>query len=78
MALEQEQQTYERELPNLRAQAGKWVLIHGDVVEGVYDTFNDALTVGYDKFGLTPFMVNEIEATQDGAIFTRIQPWSPI
>lgn len=61
MALERELQTYERELPNLRAHEGRYALIHGDNVVGIFDTFTDALTAGYDRFGLEPFMAQPIE-----------------
>jgi len=71
MPLEKEQETYARELPHLLASAGKFVLIHGDAVEGIYDTYSDALKVGYDKFGLKPFFVRQIEATEQFHSFTR-------
>jgi hypothetical protein len=71
MALEAEQQTYVRELPTLLASVGKFVLISGDVVAGVYDTYADALTVGYDRFGLNPFLVKQIEFTETVYRFSR-------
>jgi len=71
MPLEKEQATYARELPKLLVSAGKYVVIHGDAVAGVYDTYQDALQVGYEKFGLDPFLVKQIEATERVHCFTR-------
>jgi hypothetical protein len=58
--LEQELATYARKLPELTAQSGKFVLIKGDTVEGVFDTYADALKIGYDRFKLEPFLVKQI------------------
>lgn len=71
MALEKEQQTYDRELPRLLASSGKFVLIHEDVVAGTYDTYLDALKIGYDKYGLVPFMVKQISAVERPNQITR-------
>jgi hypothetical protein len=64
MALEKEVETYKRELPSLLKDEGKFVVIHENEVAGSYDTYDDALKVGYDKFGLKDFMVKKIEATE--------------
>ena len=71
MPLEIEQATYARELPSLLDQAGKFVVIGGDVVAGVYDTYGDALKFGYDRFELTPFLVKQIEMVEQVHFFTR-------
>jgi len=71
MALEKEQATYARELHRLLASTGKYVLIHEDSVAGTFDTYNDALRVGYDKFGLAPFLVRRIQAVEQVHSFTR-------
>ena len=71
MALEKEQATYTRELPNLLANEGKFVLIHGDQVAGIYDTYHDALKVGYARFKLAPFFIKQISATEKVQFFTR-------
>src|SRR5262245_10578612 len=57
--------TYRRELPRLLESggAGRFALIQGDTILGIYDTFDAALDVGYDRFGLdTPFMAQPIDA----------------
>jgi hypothetical protein len=62
MALERELQTYETKRAELLAHVGKFVLIHGDQVVGTWDSYEDALNVGYKNFGLEPFLVKRIEA----------------
>jgi hypothetical protein len=71
MPLETEQSTYERELPKLMPSAGKFALIQGNDVAGVYDTYQDALKVGYERYGLNPFMVKKIAAVERIHRFTR-------
>ena len=39
---------------------GKFVLVHGDEVFGVYESKMDAISQGYQKFGNTPFLVKQI------------------
>ena len=43
MALEKEIETYNRELPNLLAEQGKFVVIHGDKIIGTFVSYEDAL-----------------------------------
>ena len=64
MALEKELATYKRELPNLLVRAGQFVLIHGEEVSGVWETYQDALQEGYRLFGLEPFLVKPIQAVE--------------
>jgi hypothetical protein len=71
MALEKELETYKRELPSLLKDEGKFVLIRDDEVEGSYDTYEDALKIGYGKFGLKDFMVKKIQANERPVFFTR-------
>ena len=49
MALEKEIETFNRELPGLLEQQGKFVVIHGSEVIGVFVSYEDALKVGYEK-----------------------------
>ena len=66
MALEVEYETYLRELPHLLAQEGRHVLIHGSEVIGTYDTFEQGLTAGHERFGSNGgFMVKEICAEEE-------------
>jgi hypothetical protein len=71
MALEKEVETYTKSLPQLLADQGKYVLIHGEKVVGIYDTYQDALKIGYESFGLAPFLVKRIQAVEQVHSFTR-------
>jgi hypothetical protein len=74
MALEKELDTYKRELPKLLDNLGKYVLIHDDQVS-VWATYEDALQEGYRLFGLKPFLVKQIQATEQVHFVTRnVQP----
>jgi hypothetical protein len=64
MSLEREIETYRRKLPELLASKGKYVVIHGEEVAGVYDGYEDALTVGYERYGDKPFLVRKISETE--------------
>jgi hypothetical protein len=69
--LAQELATFRKELPNLLSQAGKYALVKGDKVESVWDTYADAIREGYRQFGLQPFLVKQILATEPVYYFTR-------
>ena len=71
MALEKELATFQRELPNLLAEEGKFVVIFGDELVGTYTSYEDALKVGYEKFGLKPFLVKKIQALEQVHYFSR-------
>ncbi len=71
MALEKEIETFNRELPGLLEQQGKFVVIHGSEVIGVFVSYEDALKVGYEKCGLKPFLVKEIQAVEQVQCFSR-------
>jgi hypothetical protein len=72
LGLEKELSIYERELPNLIADEGKFVLIGDDKVIDVYSSYDDALKSGYKEFGLTkPFLVKQIQSIQQVHYFTR-------
>jgi hypothetical protein len=71
MQLQKELETYQRELPRLLDKTGKYVLICGDKVESVWETFADALQEGYNVFGLQPFMVKQIQPVEPVHYITR-------
>jgi hypothetical protein len=59
--------TYMRAAPQLLREGndGKYVLINGDQLFGIWDTFGDALQAGYDRFGLDgPFMAQRISSRE--------------
>lgn len=72
MALEREVATYKRKLPDLVASEGKFILIHGEDVVAIYDTYQDAIKEGYAKFQLEPFLVKEIHAIEQAHFVSRL------
>ncbi len=71
MALEKELETYRSKLPELKAQEGKYVLIHGTDIIDTFVSYEDALKDGYRRFGLEPFLVKQILAIEPVFSFTR-------
>jgi hypothetical protein len=71
MALEKEMETFQQNLPNLLCESGKYVVVSGDQIAGIYGTYEDALKVGYEKYGLKPFLVRKIQAVEQVQYFTR-------
>jgi hypothetical protein len=65
MALEQEIETYRRELPRLLAEVGRFVLIKGSDIAGTFATRQDALAAGYARFGRVPLLVKEIQPVEE-------------
>ena len=58
---EAELKAYEQHKNELLATArGKFVLIRGTEVLGVYDSKMDAIAQGYKQFGNVPFLVKQI------------------
>ena len=52
---------YARHREQLLATAeGKFVLIRGHEVSGVYNSTMDAITAGYQRFGNVPFLVKQV------------------
>ena len=70
-SLETELKTYEAQKQKLLADEGKFVVIHGDEVLGVYATYEDALKIGYQRFKLDPFMVKQVAPAERIQFFTR-------
>ena len=71
-SLANELATYERHKSELVcANEGKYVLIHGDEIAGIWDTYKDALGAGYKQFGLQPFLVKQILGIERVQFFTR-------
>jgi hypothetical protein len=64
MVLEKELQTYRQKLPELLTREGKYVLIHGEEVAETLDSYEDALRAGFQRFGLVPFFVKQIQAVE--------------
>jgi hypothetical protein len=58
--LKQEIDTFNEHLPQLLSQQGRFVLIKGLEVAGTFDSYQDALTAGYQRFKLNLFLVKRI------------------
>ncbi|HWK88869.1 MAG TPA: hypothetical protein VNP72_02715 [Longimicrobium sp.] len=71
MTLESELATYREKLPGLLQHEGKYVLIHARDVAGVFSSYEDALRQGYREFGLSPFLVKQIQTTEQVQFVTR-------
>lgn len=73
MALEKELETYRLKLPELKADEGKFVLIHDSDVVGTFTSYEDAVKEGYSKFGPnTPFLVKQIQAIEQVHFISRL------
>lgn len=72
MALEREMETFNRKLPELKAEnEGRFALVHQDEVVDIFSSYDDAIKAGYAKFGLTPFMVKQIHAVEQAQFISR-------
>ena len=72
MALEKEMETYRAKLEELKAHEGKFVLIKGDTVVDFFETYEDAIKAGYQRFNLDPFLVKRIQAVEQVQFVTRV------
>jgi hypothetical protein len=70
--LEKEIQTYKDNLPSLTAEEGKFILIKGDQIIGLFETYEDAIKAGYEQFELEPFLVKQIHAMEQVQVVTRL------
>ena len=60
--LAEEWETYRREVGRLLAEGneGRFILIKGQQIIGIWDREEDALATAYQKFLLQPFLVHQI------------------
>ena len=63
--------TYRGRVGGLLEHTGKFVVISGSDVLGIFDSYADALKYGYGKIGLRPFLVKKIEAVETTQRHTR-------
>lgn len=63
--------TYRKLQHTLLSDQGRYVVIAGEEVLGIYDTYNDALTQGYSRRKLEPFLVKQISNIDAVANFSR-------
>ncbi len=69
--LEREILTFNSKLHELMAHIGKFVVIHGDEIEGIHDTYGEALKAGYEKYRPGEFLVKKIAPAEQVAFFSR-------
>jgi len=72
--LRQEWNYFRRELPRLLAEGheGKFALLRGEEIIGLYPTQDDALRAGYETFLLEPFLVHAIRIEEP---LLRLSPY---
>lgn len=60
--IETEWNIYRRELPRLLAegQEGRWVLIKGEQIVGLFESRDEAVQAGYKSFGIVHLLVQEV------------------
>ena len=79
MALEKELATYEANVGQWADHTGKFVLIRGEEVVDFFAAYEDAIKAGYQKFGLDPFLVKQINAVGAVQYITRhVMPHSTV
>jgi hypothetical protein len=59
----------------IRDHNGKYALIKGDELIGVFESQKDAINTGISKFGSSPFLVKKIEEIEEGQNFTSNLIW---
>ena len=69
--LQQELEKFEQVKPELLKDEGKFAVIHKDWLIGVFESYEDALKVGYSKCGVNPFLVKKIMAVEPINFFSR-------
>jgi hypothetical protein len=74
MPFEKELAVYDAHLIDLLDSQGKYILIRGEEISGPFETFDEALDVGYDKYGLEPFLVKQIHKAEPIHYFSRDLP----
>ena len=72
MVLEEELKTYKKEKESLLSKhAGKFVLIKGQKIIGLFVSKDDALKEGYKKFNNREFLVKQIMDIEPVNFITR-------
>lgn len=71
MELDQEIQTYEKNLSNLvKSDNNKYVLIKNTSIIDIFESYNDALKFAYNKFGNDTFLIKQIQEFETPLEFT--------
>ena len=72
MALERELATYQKSLEGWSDREGKYVLIHESEAVDFFSSYEDALKVGYGRFGLDPFLVKQVQVNEQTHFISRL------
>jgi hypothetical protein len=65
LTLKREQAVFDANLSSwLSDHEGEYVLIKGEIVDGFYESRDDALVAGYSRFGIGPLFVKQVLATE--------------
>ncbi len=72
MPLEKELARFEEQLPELASQQGKFALVHGDDPIQVFTSYEDAVSAGYGKYKLEPFLVKQIMTVEKVQYVSRL------
>ena len=71
VALQQDLDFYHEKLPEWGEHEGKYSLIHDRQLVDFYSSYDDAIKVGYSKFGLKPFLVKQVHALEQVQFISR-------
>ena len=75
MVLESELEAFRSQLIDMlgvnNINEGKYAVAFQNDVIGPFETYENALSMGYDKFGLRPFLVKKIERCETVMYFSR-------
>lgn len=69
--LDREMAAFQRLLPSLLEHQGKFAVILGDQLIGVFNDYEDALKAGYGAAKFSPFLVKRISQTESAQHFSR-------
>jgi hypothetical protein len=70
--LEKDEAALQAELPKLSAEAGKYALVFAQKLVGVFPTYQEALSKGYEVAGLKTFLVQQISNIPQVQQFSRV------
>lgn len=70
--LEKDAAALRAELPKLSADAGKYALVFEQKIVGIFPTYEEALTKGYDVAGMKSFLVEQISQIPQVQQFSRV------
>jgi len=65
--LDKELATYRANLQELLVHEGKYVLIVGEEIIGLYDTRGEAISAGYERFGPIPLFTRKVALKEEVA-----------